>query len=167
MNLITPINQLGYGIAGLNILKSLSSLVRVSLFPIGSPQAASQEDALIIRNCLENAQMPDFKAPCIRIWHQHDMSQFVGSKSRIGFPFFELNKFSEIEKHHLNNLDKLFVTSQWAKDICKSELDIEDIHVIPLGVDTSVFKPCEIEDSGKTIFFNCGKWEVNHVHMIN
>lgn len=40
---------------------------------------------------LENAKMPDFQAPCLRIWHQFDMSHFTGSGEKIGFPIFELD----------------------------------------------------------------------------
>ena len=61
--------------------------------------------------------MPDFDAPCIRIWHQDDMSQFVGRGPKIGFPIFELNKFNKKESYHLSNVDKLFVCSEWAKNI--------------------------------------------------
>ena len=41
LNIISPINQLGYGIAGLNICKELDNLVKVALFPIGQPQVTN------------------------------------------------------------------------------------------------------------------------------
>jgi len=169
INIIAPINQLGYGVASLNIVKSLSSMANVALFPIGSPSDIKDEDVPFIKKALENAQLPDFKAPCIRVWHQHDMSQFVGKGQQIAFPFFELTKFSEREKHHLNNVDKIFVASQWAKNICLSELSQseDNIIVMPLGVDTDIFKPASnVNQDKKTIFFNCGKWEKRKGHDI-
>ena len=45
INLMTPINQLGYGVAGLNILKALQAEHNVSLHMIGQPQVTSQADA--------------------------------------------------------------------------------------------------------------------------
>lgn len=171
INLITPINQLGYGIAGLNILKSLSLLSNVSLFPIGPVQITNKENSDIAKQSLLNAKMPDFNAPCIRIWHQHDMSQFVGRGKKIGFPFFELNVFTTQEKHHLNSVDQLFVCSSWAKDICLDQLQLteDQINVIPLGVDSQIFHPNNYEFTSpnpNTVFFNCGKWEVRKGHDI-
>ena len=45
MNIISPINSLGYGIAGLNIVKELSKLDQVALWVIGGPEVTTQEDA--------------------------------------------------------------------------------------------------------------------------
>lgn len=168
MNIISPINQLGYGIAGLNIVKSMAIKRKTSLFVIGSPEVTNREDANIINSCLQNAQTPDFNSPCLRIWHQNDMSQFVGKGNHIGFPFFELDTFQDVEKHHLNSLDKLFVTSNWAKDIVLANLSTpsDKVFVVPLGVDSSIFKPSNNNQSSKTVFFNCGKWEVRKGHDV-
>jgi glycosyltransferase involved in cell wall biosynthesis len=172
MNIISPINQLGYGIAGLNILKSFVNNEKydnVCLWPLGQPEVTNEKDLEIVRECIKNAQFPSFKDPCLRVCHQHDMSQWVGSGRRIGFPFFELDKFSELEKYHLNNgVDRLFVTSQWAKDVCRQELSLPEhkINIIHLGVDTDIFKPCDPPESKTTVFFNCGKWEVRKGHDV-
>lgn len=168
MNIISPINQLGYGIAGLNIVKELSKLYSTSLWPIGQVQVTNESDSHIIKSCMNNAHMPDFNAACIRIWHQHDMSQFVGKGKHIGFPIFELDEFNNMEKHHLNSLDSIFVCSDWAKQVCINNLDIskDNIHVVPLGVDTDIFQPCTFNEHGTTVFFNCGKWEIRKGHDI-
>jgi glycosyltransferase involved in cell wall biosynthesis len=166
INVIAPINQLGYGIASLNIVKALSKIEDVALWPISQPQVTNEQDANVIRKCIDNSKYPDFNAPCIRIWHQHDMAQFVGRGERIGFPIFELDKFSDLEKHHLANLNKIFVCSQWAKGVISKELNTENVNVIPLGVDTSVFKPSSINNNEETVFLNCGKWEVRKGHDI-
>lgn len=170
INIISPINQLGYGITGLNVVKYLSKSTDVSLWCIGQPQVTNQEDANIISKALKNAMYPDFNASCIRIWHQHDMSQFVGKGEKIGFPIFELDTFSKLEKHHLSSLDKIFVCSHWAKQIVENNIKDANVSVIPLGVDSSVFKPIEEinheDQNPSTIFFNCGKWEVRKGHDI-
>ena len=173
LNVISPINQLGYGLTGLNIVKALSELEHdVSLFIIGRAEA-SNEYADMLRSCVNNAGVPDFNAPCLRIWHQHDMSQFVGDGVRAGFPIFELDTFTEQEMHHLNNLDKIIVCSQWAKDVMVTNLYNQykddnialNTHIVPLGVDRSVFREAPA-NRRETIFFNCGKWEVRKGHDI-
>lgn len=168
INIIAPINQLGYGITGLNIVKALYQLTDVSLWPISQPQVTNHEDAEIIKRCMNNSQFTDFDAPCIRIWHQHDMAQFVGRGQKIGFPIFELDKFSDLEKHHLSYLDRIFVCSSWAKSVILDNIDISEdkVNVIPLGVDSTIFKPCEPNNDGPTVFLNCGKWEIRKGHDI-
>jgi glycosyltransferase involved in cell wall biosynthesis len=172
INIIGPVNQLGYGITCLNIIKALSKDHKVSLFPIGQPQVTSREDAEIISQAIKDSKFVDFKAPCIRIWHQHDMSQFVGTGLKVGFPIFELDTFSDLEKHHLSNLDKIFVCSHWAKQVVLSNIKIDETNVcvIPLGVDEKIFKPLQEPDDilidKPTIFFNCGKWEIRKGHDI-
>ena len=181
LNLIGPINQLGYGVACLNTLKALQQEgVNVSFFPIGQPQVVTQEDAEAVKRGMESAKLFDPNAPCVRMWHQHDMAQFVGRGKHIGFPIFELDTFNELEKHHLNSCDELMVCSQWAKDVVMDqcpptsyrgvpieEFDDESrVHVVPLGVDMNIFKPTPRRVSDKTIFFNCGKWEVRKGHDI-
>ena len=170
LNIISPINQLGYGIAGLNIVKELDKIAPVSLFPIGQPSVTSQDDYDILTETIRNSKMPNYDAPCLRIWHQHDMSQFVGNSIKAGFPIFELDKFNDMEKHHLSHPDKVFVCSQWAKDIIIDQVNISsnDVHIAPLGVDTNLFPEVSLdnEDIDGTIFFNCGKWEVRKGHDV-
>lgn len=176
LNLIAPINQLGYGITSLNVLKALQNEgVNVALFPIGQPQITTEEDAERVKTAVESSRFFNPHAACIRIWHQHDLAQFVGCGKHIGFPIFELDTFNDLENHHLKSCDGLFVCSQWAKDVCVSngvtnhqhtDSNYHTTEVVPLGVDTMIFKPCPPNDSPKTVFFNCGKWEVRKGHDI-
>ena len=167
LNLQAPINQLGYGVAGINILKALQSEdVDVSLFPIGQPQVTNQADADAVRKGMETAQTFEPYAPCVKIWHQNQMAERIGSGKFIGFPIFELDTFSDLEKHHLDACDELMVCSKWAKDIVdKVGLDVAT-HVVPLGVDAELFPPAPARQNDKTIFFNCGKWEIRKGHDI-
>lgn len=168
LNIIGPINQLGYGIASLNITKSLSTHYNLSLWIIGQPQVANQEDANILSKLISNAQFFDFKAPCIKVWHQHDMAQFSGKGERIGFPIFELDEFNEIEKHSLSSLDRIFVCSSWAKEVILNNINISKdlVNIIPLGVDSSLFQIDNESRENTTVFFNCGKWEIRKGHDI-
>lgn len=179
INLIAPINQLGYGVAGLNILKSLQKYCPVALFPIGQMQITTQEDADAVKKAIDSSRFFVANAPCIKVWHQNDMAQFVGKGEHIGFPIFELDTFNELEKHHLSSVDRLFVCSKWAKDVINNQIDKFQINeamgwgthnppigVVPLGVDMSIFKPAEPTSKDKIIFFNCGKWEIRKGHDI-
>ena len=172
-NITAPVNQLGYGVTGFNVTKSLMELGHnVALFTLG-PVDVPKEHHDLLRQCANNSVMPDFKAPSIRIWHQFDMAEFVGSGTKIGFPIFELDKFTEREIHHLAHPEKYFVCSQWAKDVLIENLynaykwdDIgERTHVIPLGVDRDIFRE-NISNRKETIFFNAGKWEIRKGHDI-
>jgi hypothetical protein len=172
INLMTPINQLGYGVAGLNILKALQAQTDVALHMIGQPQVTNQADADAVNKGLQTAQMFDPKATCVKIWHQNQMAERIGSGKFIGFPIFELDTFTDLEKHHLNSCDEIMVCSKWAKEIimknCYYPLPPEvmdaKIHIIPLGVDSTIFKPAPLKPAGSTVFFNCGKWEVRKGH---
>ena len=100
INLMAPINSLGYGVAGLNITKKLSEVSEVSLFPIGNPDVNTEEDAGIVQRCIQNQESFDAKSPCLRLWHQFSMAEQIGNGLRCGFPIFELDKFNEKEIHH-------------------------------------------------------------------
>ena len=168
-NITAPINQLGYGVTGLNIVKSLLEGGQdVSLFVLGQIQADPNLHGFL-KGCFESARFPDFDAPSIRLWHQNDMAEFVGAGVRIGFPIFELNKFTDQEKHHLKFPDKLFVCSQWAKDVILEQLspDVkeDEVYVIPLGVDRSIFRD-SVSSRPTTTFLNIGKWEIRKGHDI-
>ena len=167
INIIAPINPLGYGVAGWNITKGLSKITDVALWPIGQIQLTNQQEADIINPLLQNSTMFDVNAPCLKIWHQHDMAQFVGRGERVGFPIFELDKFNDVEQHNLHSLDRIFVCSQWAKNVVLDNVKIphNKVHVIPLGVNSDLFKPSESK-SKKTVFFNCGKWEIRKGHDV-
>jgi len=171
INIISPINPLGYGVTGLNITKALYKINNnVSLSILGQPIVTSEEDAEIIRSCNRNGIMPNWDYPCLRIWHQHDMSMFIGNGEKIGFPIFELEDFDEREKHHLSHLERIFVCSHWAKEVILKNIPIHDdkVNVVPLGVDREIFKTTEEprQDNAPTIFFNCGKWEIRKGHDV-
>lgn len=171
INLIAPLNNLGYGVVGYNILKALTAAKHgIAYFPIGDIKWAGDPMLKdIVDRARHNATFYTPEAPCIRIWHQHEMDMFVGAP-RIGWPIFELNKFTDREKHHLRSVDKLLVCSNWAKEVINKELGI-DAHVVPLGVDEKTFYYDKAEADkrpawtrGTTIFLNVGKWEVRKGH---
>lgn len=171
LNFTAPINKLSYGKAGRNILKELlRKKVHVSLWPIGSIDAYPNEyDS--IRAGMTNQQMYDCYAPSLRLWHQFDLAQHVGKGRRIGFPIFELDDFTVVEKHHLQSQDNIFVASHWAKEVVSQQAGIheQNIHVVPLGVDVNIYHPSVeplVDTTNKFVILNIGKIEVRKGHDV-
>jgi len=173
INLMAPINTLGYGVVGTNIARSLNDF-GYSLFPIGNLEWQSELDGAAIKSGISRAAMHNKSHPSVKIYHQFDLSVFPMGSRYIGFPIFELDDFSEREKWHLKNVDKLFVCSEWAKSVIESSVNNHpEIFVVPLGVDGNIFFPESYNSwninsfkNEKTIFFNCGKWEKRKGHDI-
>ena len=169
INIISPINQLGYGIAGLNIVKEFNKVADVALWPIGEVQCSNLEDFEICKQLANNMNKSGFEdAPVLKIWHQHDMRipEALTGKT-FGFPIFDLDTFTDQEVNELNSVDHLIVCSKWAKEIVEQNGITVPVSVAPLGVDLDIFVPTKLDqDRSKTIFFNCGKWEVRKGHDI-
>jgi glycosyltransferase involved in cell wall biosynthesis len=171
INYYAPINATGYGIASLNILKSLNQLNsgKISYFPIGEPRIESQEDYNLIHSLFNNSRTPDPLAPCIKIWHQFDLMQRIGNGKYYAMPFFELDTFNETEKIHLTAPDGVFVPSKWAQEVLKNNNISTPSHIVPLGIDNTVFNANKIKKTrkdNKYVFLNIGKWEVRKGHDI-
>ena len=165
INLTAPINSLGYGVAAYNILCALhDDGHEVSLWPIGHPEELPRAD--VLQTTIMNArQSLPLGSPSVKIWHQHELQQHVGKGLHVGFPIFELETFTDIEKNSLSYCDVLFVCSEWAKEIIhKNNINIPT-HVVPLGVDANIFEPSSISREN-TVFFNCGKWEKRKGHDV-
>ena len=77
INVMAAVNPLGYGVAGLNILKELNKIADVTLFPIGQPQPTTQEDADFCQKL--HSKQVDFNpsAPCVKIWHEHSLAEII------------------------------------------------------------------------------------------
>jgi glycosyltransferase involved in cell wall biosynthesis len=163
ININCPINGTGYGITSLNIVKSLVDLdVDLSLFPIGSKiEVNSQQDSVLIKSLLDKNQTFSYNAPCLKIWHQHDLSLKIGNGHYYVLPFFEIDKLFPREVHNLNYADYIFVASSWAKKILINNGVTKPIVVSPLGVDMNIFyEPNKIRvEQDNYVFFHIGKWE--------
>ena len=167
MNLMTPINSLGYGVAGLNILKSLRKNVKVACFPIGNPEVTSQEDAEAVQEALSRRETFDGNAPCLKIWHEFSMAERIGNGPLFGFPFFEITKFDDNRVNNLNSTNGVIVASKWAARVVADNIKASiPVHVCPLGVDRGLFNEKGNAPTEKCEFLNCGKWEVRKGHDI-
>lgn len=171
INLTCPVNKLGYGVVGANILKALVRTgVAVACWPIGRLDV-QPGDRSVVEEAIARQATFDGRAPSLRIAHQDHLAQHVGFP-RIGFPIFELNRFAEKERRHLRNQDLLFVASQWAKAVIEGNGafgNMDDVHVIRLGVDRTIFSEAAEAGSANgqprpTVFLSVGKWERRKGH---
>ena len=151
ISFMAAINQLGYGIVGSNLAASLAKKCKLSIFEIGS----------------NNIKLNQYsaKSPSVKLWHQWDLFNHVGSL-RVGFPIFELDRFTELEKASLLSQDIILVASNWAKNIVEDQTGHEHVRVVPLACDKNIFKsrPELGMDGNTTKFLNVGKWEVRKGH---
>ncbi len=170
INFLAPINDRSYGLVATNLVYNLDKLgANTSLFLI-NPQGAGCEPQYVesVKRAVGRASFFNPDAPCVRLWHQFDMGQFVGRGPRIGFPIFELNKFKDVEKHQLKWLDKVLVCSKWAADIVESELPNlkGKIGIVPLAADPDIFRPRQPPQHSTYRIFNAGKCEIRKGHDI-
>lgn len=172
LNYIAPMNTSGYGLTGLNILKALvGEGVDLSLFPLYRQDIPNQDDLRIYASAIKNAEEYDDEAPSLRVWHQFSLAEHVGKGLHCAMPIFELDAFRKVEMHHMSRQDKLFVNSQWAKDVLiENGFAANHIHVATLGVDTDIFhplvEPMYTFSADTTVFANVGKWEIRKGHDV-
>ena len=168
LNILAPINSLGYGVASKNTVRGLREIFDVSLFTIGNANLESKEEAEEFGSLIQDSKVSfDSNSPCLKIWHEFDMAARIGRGELIAYSFFELDKMNAIKRHNLSQCDKVAVTSEWAKQIVETEVNGANVYVAPLGVDTSTFYPQEqTADNNKFVVFNCGKWELRKGHDI-
>ncbi len=165
LNLMAPINQLGYGIVGLNLLKGLAGEgCTVSLFPIGGIEAPPETHSLISA-AISNAQQFDPLAPTLRLYHQFDMAPSIGRGKRVGFPIFELDRLTPAEIHSIKSLDRVVTCSKWAAEIVRRDTNVET-SVVPLGVDREVFSAAVPPPTSPYRFITAGKLEYRKGHDV-
>jgi glycosyltransferase involved in cell wall biosynthesis len=158
VDILGPVNSLSYGNVTKEIVSGLVDLgEKVKLIPING-----RIDCEINEN-LTKALNEKQSDTCIKIWHANDMSM-PDYKTKIGWPIFELDTFTEQEKQQLKTLDKIIVCSQWAKQVVIDNGINVETEVVNLGVDDTVFFPSNNNVGEKVVFLNVGKWEVRKGH---
>lgn len=164
-----PIGYTGYGYASFNILKSLykKGEREIGLIPIGNPNVDNQEDLNFIKEYIDNQFKIPYNSPTIKIWHQFDLLTKPGNGKYFAFPFFEIDTLPEKDIFNLKFPDELIVSSEWAKEILQKHGIDKKINIVPLGVDTDIFKPpSSITKTSNYVFCTIGKWEKRKSHDI-
>lgn len=168
INYSSPINNTGYGLASINILRELAQIADVTYYPIGQPSVNNQNDHDLIMSLLKKRMQVDINAINFKIWHQFDLLEHIGRGKYIAYPFFELDTFNDYEKNNLKVPDSICVSSKWGQEILlKNGIDSESF-VVPLGVNRNIFNNTikRTRSDDKYVFLNIGKWEVRKGHDI-
>ncbi len=164
-----PINPLGYGVVGIQVLKQLDKDTNVVLFPIGNPEVRIQQDTDIVKKTHYSnlkRQRHTGSSFILKIWHQHSLFERPGKGKFFGWPIFELDRFTDIELLSLQQPDELIVCSKWAKDVVLKAMSKAIVHVVPLGVDSSIFKPMDHPTNDTYTFYTIGKLSKNKGHDV-
>lgn len=169
LNITAPVNQLGYGIVGLNIVKAAAELGHtIALWFIGSVHAPESAHG-VLRAAQRRTQSFNPRAPSLRIDQALDLAQHIGKGLHTALPIFELTRLRDVERHHLLSLDLVFAPTAWAAHVLEDNgIPAERIACAPLAVDTDIFHPGlgTANPTGPTTFLNVGKWEVRKGHDI-
>jgi glycosyltransferase involved in cell wall biosynthesis len=164
INITAPVNSLGYGVVGLNVVAALDRLEhRPALWPLGEVEAPGE----VLRRAIARREQYNARAPSLRISIQSDLAHHVGHGPHCGLPIFELTRFNAIELIHLGAQDLLFAPSAWARRVLVDNgIPGERIHLARFGVDREIFGFSGEVRQGPTTFLNVGKWEVRKGHDV-
>ena len=167
INVTAPINSLGGGVVGLNVVAGLDGLGhRVAYWPIGDIEVPEERYEMVQRVISQREQY-NSRAASLRFSVPGDLSHHVGKGPHCGLPIFEVDRFTAVEKRYLEAQDLLFVPSQWAKRVLTDNgIPGQKIHVTPFGVDHGIFRCGDSVQPGTTVFLNVGKWEVRKGHDV-
>tara|TARA_R100000008_G_scaffold85885_2_gene77002 strand:+ start:559 stop:1803 length:1245 start_codon:yes stop_codon:yes gene_type:complete len=139
-----PINVVSFGQVSIALLREIKSRVPdslIKLFPISSTDLSSQAEnpdfSKWIKDSLEFAPDNHNRSnPLIRLWHLYDVERTLSSFSfdqRL-ITFHELDELTKREINIANNLDKIYLTSEYSVDVFR-EHGIKHAHYLPLGFD--------------------------------
>lgn len=169
LNLMCPLGQTGYGITSFNIYKSLRKNLDITLFPIGNIVTDDNSHTQYIIEDINKQISFTNSAACLKIWHQFDLASRIGNGKYGALTFFETDKLKPIEIQMINNLDFVFVASEWAKKVLIDNNITIPIHISRLGIDPEIFNESvnnTVKKEDKYVFINIGKWEIRKGHDI-
>ena len=162
INFFAPMNNLGYGIHAYNTIREFEKRGHeiVLIPPLGKINREMDND---IRRWFNNRESFSPKDPSIMIFMEDFLPQFSGDP-RIGFPVFELEKFTPVQLAGLRSCDYLFTPSAWGKGVLVSNgLDENKIFIVNEGYDPDIFpyfKTSTSEDLNQPFtFVHVGKFE--------
>lgn len=167
INLRLPINQLGYGIVGFNILKSLAHNTDICYFPIGNPECPNEYHELITKT-IQNQDLFTPNNPSLQIWHQWQLENRIGKGLNAVISFFEIDILNKREINNILNHDIYISSSQWMTEIIKTYIPAIQVHTVPMGVDSKFFLPTvkHIDEKIPYTFLHIGKLEIRKGHDI-
>lgn len=160
-----PINALSFGNVSVNILRELySRQIDIAFFPIGDKaemDAYDKIDSGFVKY-LQTATNQRYEKinknlPSLKLWHIFG-SETRYTKNQSLFTFHEVSELTSTEKTLLNLQDKIFVTSNYTKNIFEIN-GINNVTYVPLGFDKDFHITNKTYFEDKIHFGLLGKFE--------
>ena len=160
-----PINALSFGNVSVNILRELHKKdIDLVFFPIGDKAELEAYDKIDLSfvKYLQSATNSRYEKinkdiPTLKLWHIFG-SETRYSKNQSLFTFHEVSEVTSIEKNLLNLQDRIFVSSNYTKNIFELN-GVENITYVPLGFDPDFHITDKIYLEDKIHFGLLGKFE--------
>jgi len=150
LNLECPLNGLSFGQISFGVTQWLfKNNYSVNLFPIANSADLSAYDKAPegyenwIRQAINNAPAKfNKKNPSLKIWHIHNGGHLglAGCKQNL-LTFHELDSLTETEVNILNQQEKVFVTSNYSKQVFENHGVEVPVIYAPMGFDATHFHP--------------------------
>jgi glycosyltransferase involved in cell wall biosynthesis len=160
-----PINALSFGNVSVNILRELHKKdIDLVFFPIGDKAELEAYDKIDLSfvKYLQSATNSRYEKinkdiPALKLWHIFG-SETRYSKNQSLFTFHEVSEVTSIEKNLLKLQDRIFVSSNYTKNIFELN-GVENVTYVPLGFDSDfhITNKTYLED--KIHFGLLGKFE--------
>lgn len=160
-----PINALSFGNVSVNILRELHKKnVDLVFFPIGDKAELDAYDKIdsefikYLQSATNNRyEKIDRDTPSLKLWHIFG-SETRYAKNQSLFTFHEVSEVTNIENNLLNLQDKIFVSSNYTKNIFELN-GIKNVTYVPLGFDNDFHTTNRIYLQDKIHFGILGKFE--------
>jgi glycosyltransferase involved in cell wall biosynthesis len=160
-----PINALSFGNVSVNILRELHKKdIDLVFFPIGDKAELEAYDKIDLSfiKYLQSATNSRYEKinkdiPTLKLWHIFG-SETRYSKNQSLFTFHEVSEVTSIEKNLLNLQDRIFVSSNYTKNIFELN-GVENVTYVPLGFDPDFHITDKIYLEDKIHFGLLGKFE--------
>lgn len=159
INFFAPINNLGYGIHSYYTIREFEKLGNQVLLipPFGQVSRIDKN----VERWLNQRVSFNKNNVGIMIFNEEYLTQFHGG-IRIGFPVFELEKFTELQLACIKSCDAVFTPSKWGEGVLRAH-GIRNVHVVNEGYDPDEFPVNEISEAELSeepfTFLHVGKFE--------
>lgn len=156
LNVNLALNNLSFGFCSYHILQEFYKRgIQPNLFPIAGNidlntfDKTTPEFNQYVQTCAQKASLTySRKDPSFRLWHI-SQSEFSQSNDNYLFVFHELDALTPLEVNILNNQTKIFVSSNYTKQVFENYGVKVPVIFIPLGFDSLHFK-----NTGKKYYNN-------------
>jgi hypothetical protein len=159
INFDAPFNPTSIGQTSFNIYRELSKNNDICLFPVqdridlGCFSVSEEEKNRISKNSKFSEENYNRESPSLAIWHIRGSEKAIGSKQNL-LTFHETDTLTTYEASRLSQLDKVFVTSRYTKNVFDAHLKgSTEVIYCPLAFDSNSFHKIDKDPKEEVITF--------------